>query len=47
MIIQLEEAKRTLEDFRANIVDLGAALKIDKLKSDITEQEAKTQAAIR
>ena len=43
MIIQLEEAKRTLEDFRENIVDLGAALKIDKLKNDIVELEAKTQ----
>ena len=42
MIIQLDEAKRTLNDERPSIEDLRLALRIDDLKIQIEELEAKT-----
>ena len=42
MIIALEEAKHTLNNFRANIVELGSALRIDELKAQLEELEKKT-----
>jgi len=42
LIIQLEEAKRTLENFTESLTDLGAALKVDKLKAEIEELEKRT-----
>ncbi len=42
MIIALEEAKRTLVDMRADIEELGRALRIEELKSRAAELEAQT-----
>ena len=42
MIIALEEAKYKLENFRANIAELGSALRIDELKAKVAELEAVT-----
>ncbi len=42
MIIQLEEAKRTLNDFAENLTELGNALKIEKLKEEIEALEKTT-----
>jgi len=44
LIIQLEEAKRTLVDFEENLTDLGTALKVDKLKEDIADLEKQSSA---
>ncbi|MBR3998641.1 MAG: PCRF domain-containing protein, partial [Clostridia bacterium] len=41
-IIALEEAKYKLENFRANIAELGSALRIDELKAKVDELEAVT-----
>ena len=40
MIIALEEAKRKLTDMRADLVELGSALRIDTLKEKAAELEA-------
>lgn len=40
MIIALEEAKYRLENFRANIAELGSALRIDELRSKVEKLEA-------
>lgn len=45
MIIQLEEAKQKLERFRADVKELGEALKIEEIKSKLTELEAQTLEA--
>ncbi len=42
MIIALEEAKYSLQKLRAAIDDLGSALKIDSLKSEVSELEKTT-----
>ena len=42
MIIQLEEAKRTLQGMRGEIAELGNALKIDKISEEAEELEQKT-----
>ena len=42
MIIQLEEAKRTLQGMTGDIEDLGSALKIDRLRDEAEELEQKT-----
>ncbi len=42
MIIQLDEAKRTLTEMKDKIIDLGSALRIDELKKSIEELEAQT-----
>ena len=42
MIIQLEEAKRTLQGMRGDIAELGNALKIDKIAEEAEELEQKT-----
>ncbi len=42
MIIQLEEAKRTLQGMKGDLEDLGSALKIDKLRDEAEELEQKT-----
>ena len=39
MIIQLDEAKRTLLEMREKINDLGSALQIDELKKSVSELE--------
>lgn len=44
MIIALEEAKYTLENFRADIKELGNALRIDELRAKVAELEEQTQA---
>ena len=44
MIIQLDEAKRTLLALTDDAKDLGEALHIDELKTQIAEYEAKTTA---
>ena len=44
MIIQLEEARRSLGEIAANVKDLGSALRIDELKAQVIELEEKTQA---
>ena len=43
MIIALEEAKYRLENFRANIEELGSALRIDELREKLTALDATTQ----
>jgi len=45
VIIQLEEAKQKLERFRADVKELGEALKIEEIKSKLTELEAQTLEA--
>ena len=42
MIIQLEEAKRTLQGMKGDIAELGNALKIDKISEEAEELEQKT-----
>ncbi len=42
MIIALEEAKHKLNAFRADIEELGSALRIDELRSDVEALEATT-----
>ena len=42
MIIQLEEAKRTLLGMRDDVKELASALKIDQIKNDAEELEQKT-----
>lgn len=42
MIIQLDEAKRTLLAMRSQVADIGSALKIDRLKEQADEYEQKT-----
>ena len=42
MIIQLEEAKRTLQGMRGDIVELGNALKIERIREQAEELEQKT-----
>ncbi len=42
MILQLEEAKRTLNTLGEALVELGSALRIDDLRREITELEEKT-----
>ena len=42
MIIALEEAKHTLNNFRADIEELGSALRIDELNAEVAELEKKT-----
>ena len=37
MIIQLEEAKRTLQGMKGDIAELGNALKIDKISEEAEE----------
>jgi len=44
LIIALEEAKYKLENFRANIAELGSALRINELKAKVEELEAVTAA---
>ena len=43
MIIALEEAKYRLENFRANIEELGSALRIDELREKLEKLDATTQ----
>ncbi len=45
MIIALEEAKHKLINFRANIAELGSAIKIDKLREDAANLEKQTLEA--
>ncbi len=42
MIIALEEAKHTLNNFRADIEELGSALRINDLTAEVAELEKKT-----
>ncbi len=42
MIIALEEARHTLNNFRADIEELGSALRIDELTAEVAELEKKT-----
>ncbi len=42
MIIALENAKYELQNFRANIVELGNALRIEELKTEVAELEKVT-----
>ena len=42
MIIALEEAKYNLENFRADIKELGSALRINELRSKVADLEATT-----
>jgi peptide chain release factor 2 len=42
LIIQLEEAKRTLQGMRGDIAELGNALKIEKIAEEAEELEQKT-----
>lgn len=44
MIIQLDEAKRTLTEMKDKITDLGSALRIEELKKSIEELEAQTSS---
>ena len=41
MIIQLEEAKRTLQGLKGDVEELGSALKIDRLRDEAEEREQK------
>ena len=45
MILALEEAKYRLENFRADITELGSALRIDTLRGRVKELEESTNAA--
>ena len=42
MIIALENAKHELQNFRANIEELGNALRIEELKTEVAELEKVT-----
>ena len=42
MIIALENAKYELQNFRDNVKELGNALRIDELKTEVAELEKKT-----
>ena len=42
MIIQLEEAKRTLSTLEAAVKELGSALRIDELRGELADLEART-----
>ena len=42
MIIQLEEAKRTLQGMKGDIAELGNALRIEKISEEAEELEQKT-----
>ena len=42
MIIALEEAKYRLENFRANIEELGSALRVDELRKKLADLDATT-----
>ena len=42
MIIALEEARHTLNNFRADIEELGSALRIEELTAEVAELEKKT-----
>ena len=42
LIIALEEAKYNLENFRADIKELGSAIRIDELRTKVKELEEKT-----
>ena len=42
MIIQLEEAKRTLQGMKGDVAELGNALKIEKISEEAEELEQKT-----
>ena len=44
VIIQLEEAKRTLQELNKAVIELGSALRIDEIKKEMTELEEKTSA---
>ena len=44
MIIRLEDAKYKLQGLEEDAKELGSALKIDKLKENVKELEAKTVA---
>ncbi len=44
MIIQLDEAKRTLGGLKVSVDDLGSALKIEELKKEVEELEKETVA---
>ena len=41
MIIEIEEAKYKLNNFRADLKELGSALRIDELRSEVAELEKK------
>ncbi|MDD6265207.1 MAG: peptide chain release factor 2 [Clostridia bacterium] len=43
-MIQLEEAKRTLQELNKAVIELGSALRIDEIKKEMTELEEKTSA---
>ena len=45
MILALEEAKYRLENFRADIKELGSALRIDDLRQKVKDLEATTSDA--
>ena len=45
MIIALEEAKYNLENFRADLKELGSAIRIDELREKVAALEATTTAA--
>ena len=45
MILQLEEAKRTLNTLGEALVELGSALRIDELRSELASLEEKTSEA--
>ena len=45
MILQLEEAKRTLNTLGDALVELGSALRIDELRSELTSLEEQTSDA--
>ncbi len=45
MILALEEAKYRLENFRADIAELGSALRIDDLRAKVKDLEATTSDA--
>ena len=45
MILALEEAKYRLANFRADIAELGSALRIDALREKVKEMEASTTDA--
>ena len=42
MIIALEDAKYELTNFRADLTELGSALRIDTLREQVAELEKKT-----
>lgn len=44
MIIQLDEAKRTLLEMKDKIADLGHALRIEELREEVKELEARTSS---